>query len=154
MEMHLPFFVLRKHSSAEISPTNTHDHFRRWEDISFLRLPSRGMKPLEVYGIHPAQFSFVISGRNDQHWTGYCFDTQPDNESLSEVVCNEELQVDPIATTSSEQVLADAPIRDPRSYFLRVLETRASEICNEWERVVEEVARGISQYVSKTTFSH
>ena len=149
MEMHLPFFVLRKHTSAEVYQTCAHDHSGRWKDISFLNLPDENSRPSEFYGIHPAQFSLVLSGRDDRNWIGYCFDTRPENDILSgQDLSNDEPAIDPIAS-SGDPVLADAPIRDARSYFLRVLETRTSEICKEWERVVEEVANRICQYVSQ-----
>ena len=151
LDLHLPFFLLRKSAPPEESmgKVNTKPK-RRWTDLSFLKIDtsdSQDKEPKEVWGIHEAQASCVVTGSDDWRWVGYGFvDTEIDGflADLSE----DDLSFDQIAAGELE---ANIPIWRPRDYWLKVFEIRIEQVRKEWEYLIHKVELSVNQYVRGQT---
>jgi hypothetical protein len=95
--------------------------------------------------LYQAQFSFLICGIDNSRWTGYCFVRDPfENEFpyLEEShASNNKGTYDPIMQD------ANKAIRDPRAYYLRVLEKRTAEALKHWKYLVRTFQRSANEYV-------
>jgi hypothetical protein len=153
LDLHLPFFLLRKSTPPEqsVGEVNTKPR-RRWTDMSFLKIDaseSQNQEPKEVWGIHEGQISCVVAGSDDWRWIGYGFiDTEIDGflTDLSEV----DLSFDVIAAGGLE---ANIPIWRPRDYWLKIFEIRIEQVRKEWEYLVHKVEVGVNKYVRGQTRS-
>jgi hypothetical protein len=147
LDLHLPFFLLRKSTPPEqsVGKVNTKPP-RRWIDLSFLKMDtseSRNQDPNKVWGIHEAQISCVVAGSDDWRWVAYGFvDTEIDGflTDLSE----DDLSFDRIAAGELE---AQFPIWKPRNYWLSLFEIRIEQVRKEWEYLILKVDLGVNQYV-------
>jgi hypothetical protein len=150
MEMHVPFFALRKHPTPSAANLQTAEGYRkpkrRWTDLSVLTAQISRAEDEAKFGIYESRFSFVICGSDNRRWIGYAFvDQDDDEENLGPEDCHYEgFQEDPIAAAAAD---ANMPEWEPRQYFLNVLESRIKLILREWENVVYTVERRIKEYV-------
>jgi hypothetical protein len=152
LDLHLPFFVLRKATppEASIGKANTKPR-RRWTDLSFLKLNSPESQghclPNEVWGIHEVQISCVVTGSDEWRWVAYGFvDTEVDGllTDLSET----DLSFDPIA---AGEMQASYPIWRPRDYWLKVLGIRIEQVRREWEYLLYKLELGVQKHVRGQT---
>jgi hypothetical protein len=145
LDLHLPFFLLRKSTPPEESAgkVNTKPQ-RQWTDLSFLKLDMsepQDPKSKEVWGIHEAQTSCVITGSDEWRWVGYGFiDTEIDGFLTDK----DDLSFDQIA---AEEIDATKPIWRPRGYWLKVFEIRIEQVRKEWEYLIYKVELSVNQYV-------
>jgi hypothetical protein len=151
LNLHLPFFKLRKSKPPESSTRKINTKPRRnWTDLSFLKLPSSESPdhgpPSEVWSLHEAQISCTITGTNDMRWVGYGFvDAEVDDYlDLPKTDRSFDLSLDPMA--ASELDLNNS-IWTPRDYFLKVFEIRMEQIRKEWECIVQKVELDVKRYV-------
>ena len=151
LDLHLPFFLLRKSKPPEASVGKLNSKpQRRWTDLSFLKIDNSDLQhqePKEVWGIHEAQTSCVVTGSDDWRWVGYGFvDTEIDGflNDLSE----DDLSFDQIAPGKLE---ANKPIWRPRDYWLKVFEIRIEQVRKEWEYLIHKVEISVNQYVRAQT---
>jgi hypothetical protein len=147
LDLHLPFFLLRKSTPPEESVGKVNEKpRRRWIDMSFLKIDSsesQDQKPKEVWGIHEVQTTCVVAGSDDWRWVGYGFvDAEIDGSltDLSEV----DLGFDIIA---AGELKADVPIWWPRDYWLKLFEIRIEQVRKEWEYLIHKLELGVNQYV-------
>jgi hypothetical protein len=147
LDLHLPFFLLRKSTPPEesVGKVNTKPR-RRWTDLSFLKIDtsdSQDQEPKEVWGIHEAQTSCVVTGWDDWRWVGYGFiDTEIDGFLTD--LSKDDLGFDQIAAGKLE---ANIPIWGPRDYWLKVFEIRIEQVRKEWEYLIHKVELSVNQYV-------
>lgn len=112
---------------------------RHYLDASFL---ASAESYSHIY-LYEAQISFVVTGTDESRWEAHCFvDTyfdegDPRRETVAEYHKDREFEgginADPLTYGHLD---AEAPIRDPRKYFLMVFEIRLSQVRREWEHVV------------------
>jgi hypothetical protein len=118
LDLHLPFFLLRKSAPPEESVGKANKKpWRRWTDMSFLKIDtseSQNQKPKEVWGIQEVQTTCVVAGSDDWRWVGYGFVDAEIDESLT-YLSEVELSFDRIAAGELE---ANIPIWRPRDYWL------------------------------------
>lgn len=120
---------------------------RHTEDVSFLNWPSGRPDSLEF--LHEGQISSVIAGPNNLCWEAYCFvDTYFDGEDREtgfdyeqEAISGQSM--DPL---THGKLNAEAPIWDPRRYFLSVFHYRLLQILSEWQYIVERVEKSFRFY--------
>jgi hypothetical protein len=148
LDLHLPFFILRKSTPPEESTGGVKTKPpRRWTDLSFLKLntsESQAQQPAEVWGIQEAQISFVVTGSSDWEWAAYAFvDAEVDGSPIE--ASESDLSFDQIV--GSGHLDAHRPIWRPREYFLKVFEIRIEQVRMEWERLIHKVELGVNQYV-------
>ena len=147
LDLHLPFFLLRKSTPPKesVGKVNTKPQ-RRWTDLSFLKIDtpdSQDQEPKEVWGIHQAQTSCVVTGSDDWRWVGYGFvDTEIDGFLTD--LSKDDLSFDQIA---AGELKANIPIWRPRDYWLKVFEIRIEQVRKEWEYLIHKVELSINQYV-------
>lgn len=151
LDLHLPFFLLRKSTPPGESVGKVNEKpRRRWTDMSFLKIgtsESQDQKPKEVWGIHEVQATCVVAGSDDWRWVGYGFvDAEIDGSltDLSEV----DLSFDRIAAGELE---ADIPIWRPRDYWLKLFEIRIERVRKEWEYLIHKLELSVNQYVRGQT---
>src|SRR2546423_5707022 len=151
LDLHLPFFLLRKSTPPEqsVGKVNTKPR-RRWTDMSFLKIDtseSQDQEPKEVWGIHEAQTSCVVAGSDDWRWVGYGFvDTEIDGFLTD--LSKDDLSFDRIAAGELE---ANIPIWRPRDYWLKLFEIRIEQVRKEWEYLIHKVEPSVTQYVRGPT---
>ena len=151
LDLHLPFFLLRKSLPPEESVGKVNEKPpRRWTDMSFLKIgtsKSQDQKAEEVWGIHEVQATCIVAGSDDWRWVGYGFvDAEIDGylTDLSEV----DLSFDRIAAGELE---ANIPIWRPRDYWLKVFEIRIEQVRKEWEYLIHKLEFSVNQYVRGQT---
>ncbi|KAH9203700.1 hypothetical protein DL95DRAFT_472141 [Leptodontidium sp. 2 PMI_412] len=149
LELHLPFFILRKSPP----PEKPHDKVnkkpdRGWTDLSFLKLHSfdsdaHSSEPNEVWSLQEAQISCVVTGTDDWRWTGYGFvDAEVDGllAELSEL----EMSFDHVAAGEIE---AKHPIRRPRDYWVKVFEIRVGKVTQQYQYMIHKLELAVKQYM-------
>jgi len=161
LDLHLPFFILRKETPPLEEPIgggklNTKPK-RRWTDLSFLKISdtstytseSEGPKTTEneVWGIHEAQISVVVTGSDDWRWVGYGFIDAEIDGVLAES-SSDDLLFDQIAAGALE---VDFPIWRPRDYWLKVFELRIGQVRKEWDDLAHKLEQSIGTYVRGQT---
>jgi hypothetical protein len=151
LDLHLPFFLLRKSAPPKESVGEVNKKPRRkWTNMSFLKIDtseSQDQKPKEVWGIHEVQTTCVVAGSDDWRWVGYGFvDGEIDDclIDLSEV----DLSFDRIAAGELE---ANIPIWRPRDYWLKLFEIRIEKVRKEWEYLIHKLELSVNQYVRDQT---
>jgi hypothetical protein len=150
--LHLPHFRLKKSSSptgfaAQQEAADRSPH-RDWTELAFLNSP--GPKADVYYAVYKARDSLVLCGSGDRHWIGYAFvDRDFDDEDMDEDDFSYEgFSEDPITSYGNDTLDANCPIKDPRDYFLRVLEIQSKKVLREWENLIWFVERAINHHVS------
>ncbi|EXJ63273.1 uncharacterized protein A1O5_11594 [Cladophialophora psammophila CBS 110553] len=148
---HLPYFAWRRSSTQPRLDDRRYADgrpLRDMVDVSFL-------DPRQINGrdcLHEAQISCVVAGLDDHRWVAYCFvDTYFDGEdewreSVVEYHRDRESEygfnADPLTYGNVD---ADMPIRDPREYFLRVLEHRLYQVRREWLTVIDKIKEDVQR---------
>jgi hypothetical protein len=147
LDLHIPFFILRKSAPPEKSEGEANNKPRRlWTDLSFLKLDkfdTQSQEPLEVWSIQEAQISCVVAGSDHWRWVGYGFVDAEIDGILAES-SDEDLLQDQIANGELE---ANFPIWRPRDYWIRVFEIRIGCVKNHWDYLIHKVELGVNQYV-------
>ena len=147
LDLHLPFFLLRKSTPYKepVDKFNTKPQ-RNWTDLSFLKIDTSDLQdqePKEVWGIHQAQTSCVVTGSDDYRWVGYGFvDTEIDGFLTD--LSKDDLGFDQITAGKLE---ANISISKPRDYWLKVFEIRIEQVRKEWEYLIYKVQRSVNRYV-------
>jgi hypothetical protein len=151
LDLHLPFFLLRKSTPPEESVGKDNKRpWRRWTDMSFLKIDtseSQDQKPKEVWGIHEVQTTCVVAGSDDWRWVGYGFVDAEIDESLTDL-SEVDLSFDRIAAGELE---ANIPIWRPRDYWLKLFEIRIEQVRKEWEYLIYKLELSVNQYVRGQT---
>jgi hypothetical protein len=147
LDLHLPFFILRKSTPPEEFEGKVHlKPWRNWTDLSFLNLDksdSGPQKTTEVWGIQEAQFSLVVAGSDHFRWNGYSFVDSEYDGILAESFDND-LPHDQIAAGVIE---ARFPYWGPRDYWIMVFEIRSRHVRNHWRYLIHKLELGIKQHV-------
>ncbi|KAH8745762.1 hypothetical protein BGZ57DRAFT_836771 [Hyaloscypha finlandica] len=144
LELHLPFFILRKSTPPNIYGTVKTKPDRRWTDLSFLELDNFNSKESnEVWSIQETQISCVVTGTDDWRWTGYGF-VDAEVDGLLVDACEENMRFDQIASGIIE---ANSPIWSPRDYWIKVLEFRIIRITREYENLLHKLNLAFDHYV-------
>jgi hypothetical protein len=156
MEIHLPFFALRKTPQPDDSPLKARrKHLREPKDLYFLKGDNMSPEAQENYRLYPAQISCVVHGSDEWQWVVYAFvDTEhkevedwidggDDRDNWPDVEFSKGIIEDPIACGQH----APLPIWQPRQYFLKVFEIRIKEVRQEWDQVVHKLVVDTSIYV-------
>jgi hypothetical protein len=162
MEIHLPFFALRKISTSDGPPPKARGKLlREPTNLSFLKGDNNEPEAQENYRLYPTQISCVVHGFDEWQWTTYAFvdtehkesedwiDGDDDRDSWAEVEFSKRIIEDPIACGQH----AHLPVWKPRQYFLKVFEIRIKEIRQEWDQLVHKLVTDISAYVRNLTLS-
>jgi hypothetical protein len=150
LDLHLPCFLLRKSKPPRSGIKINSKPPRQWTQLSFLNLEtskSQSQLPGEVWGIHEAEISYVVTGPDDWRWIGYAFvDTELDGllTDLSEM----DLSFDR-ATAGETQ--ARFPLWRPRDHWVKVLDVRIEQVRQEWEYLVYKLGIAVNRYVSLQT---
>jgi hypothetical protein len=152
LDLHLPYFLLKKSTPPERfeGKVNTKP-CRRWIDASFLKLDTsepRDRQPGEVWGIHEAHISCVVTGSDDWRWVAYGFASAETDDCSAGFFSEDDLERDHIAARELE---ANAPIWRPRDYWLKVFEVRIEQVREAWEYLIYKVELGVYQYVCSYT---
>ncbi|KAJ9607223.1 hypothetical protein H2200_008295 [Cladophialophora chaetospira] len=151
LAFHLPFFVCRTHT------LKVEDHrrdaggvpLRNSQDISFLNRWHQQESPTFLYEAH---ITCVISGIDDWTWVAYCFaDTYFDGEDGQiefEPQCFDHFEIDgpsfdPLTLGNLD---ANAPIWNPREYFLLVFSHRLLEVKKEWHDIVARLEQSMRRF--------
>jgi hypothetical protein len=143
MILHLPHFRLKKYRSPvefESQFTSQGEAHKRsprrdWTELSFLDPGSKD----ETHAMYQARYSLVLCGSGDQRWIGYAFvdrDFGPEEDMEEGDFSYTGFFEDPIASNENGTIDANRPIKDPREYFLRVLENQSKKVLNEWKSLV------------------
>ncbi|KAF2194232.1 hypothetical protein K469DRAFT_651442 [Zopfia rhizophila CBS 207.26] len=151
LDLHLPFFLLRKCTppGESVGKTSTKPR-RQWTNLSFLKLDiskSQEQEPKNTWGIIEAQISCVITGSDEWRWVGYSFVDAEIDGFLTDLF-EEDLSFDQIACRA---LPTDMPIWRPRDYWLRVFEIRIEQVRKEWEYLIYKVELSVNQYVRSHT---
>jgi hypothetical protein len=147
LDLHIPFVILSKcpppHASNGMIKAKPP---RRWIDLSFLNfdgLESRAQDSTEVWGMQEAQVSCVINGTDDWRWVGYGFVDSEVDGILAECF-EEDLVLDQIA---GGELCARFPLRQPRSYWVKIFELRIASIGKQWEYNLYKLQFAIDAHV-------
>jgi hypothetical protein len=146
LELHLPFFILRKSKPPDTTIKINSKPPRQWTDLSFLKLDtpkSQSQMPKEVWGMHETEISYVVTGSDDWRFVGYSFVDQELDGLLTDK-SEEDLSFDQIA---AEEIEANFPIWRPRDHWVMVLEVRIEQIRREWELLEYNLRLAVNQYV-------
>jgi hypothetical protein len=150
LNLHIPYFEIRRFSNWQ-GERNTQQC-----DLTFLSFPTDPKFPSHRrYMMIKSQFSLVISGLDDRHWTAYAFvDRDFDkDEDLDMDFSYRGIQEDPIASDCGPYIIdANMPIWDPRVYFLRIFEIRIRLVCKEWASLYQTIRCKLEYYVSQGPF--
>ncbi|KAI5927349.1 hypothetical protein F4810DRAFT_706718 [Camillea tinctor] len=154
LEFHLPYFAWRKREVRITDKRKTPGgkEFRRSQDLRFLDMtPSGTSSPPHNDYLYEAQMSCLVAGTGDPSWVAYgVFDTYHNigHEESVMFYCEQastyQVPMDPL---SRGKLVADCPIWDPRSYFLRVLESRVEQVKDEWTNVVDKLQLKTCPYI-------
>lgn len=149
LELHLPYFALRT------GPPQRKVNGKwqtQWTNLSFLQTETSKSKGQEIRGIYQAHISLAIYGVSESRWVAYAFDNNDfndrgfgDEDSEDECYPYKIFQEDPIALGGKFD--ANAPIWDPREYFLMIFQNRIGQALQEWEYLVRWIERNIEGYV-------
>jgi hypothetical protein len=147
LDLHLPFFLLRKSPPPEESVGKVNEKPpRRWTDMSFLKIgtsESQDQKAEEVWGMHEVQATCVIAGSDDWRWVGYGFVDAELDGSLTDL-SDVDLGFDRIAAGELD---ANIPIWGPRDYWLKSFEIRIEQARKEWQYLIHKLELSVNQYV-------
>lgn len=143
-------------------------------DLSFLFPDS-----YQRHAIEKSHNSVVVTGWDDNKWAVFAFDSLPfldeDDEEEDDPTEAEEFadnfhfgngkegdaelkysdvppKEDLIASDPTRSYLVDPPIRDPRLYWLIVLESRVRTISDEWTYLVDKICGRIDIQVCQPAF--
>jgi hypothetical protein len=146
MELHLPFFLLRMSKPPESCIKVNSKPPRQYTDLSFLKLDtpkSQQQGTGEIWGLHEAQISYVVTGSDDWRWIGYAFvDTELDG--LLTDLSEDDLSFDRVA---AGEIHAKSPLWRPRDHWVKVLDIRIEQVRKEWEYLVFKLEFAVNHYV-------
>lgn len=146
LELHLPLFLLRKSKPPESCTKMNSRPARQWTELSFLKLDtpkSHSQAPEEVWGIHEAEISYVVTGSDDWRWIGYAFvDTELDG--LLTDLSDDDLSFDRVA---AGEIQANFPLWRPRDHWVKVLDIRSEQVRQEWEYLIYKLGLAVNRYV-------
>jgi hypothetical protein len=172
MIFHLPVLLLRPskgtNDADEGERNDTFKPSRKETDLSFLRFGRFSSQEECQYSIYEAKFSFVICGSDNTRYNAYVFvdgalesQTEIDagnengNENNNEAENSdddddfqddlENYNADPVTAWGGR--LTDQVIRDPREYFLWVVQTRMEQALREYQNLVKTFDHGITEHV-------
>ncbi|KAH6696411.1 hypothetical protein BKA61DRAFT_662501 [Leptodontidium sp. MPI-SDFR-AT-0119] len=162
LDLHLPFFMLKKETAPEKTSGDgnlTIATKRDWTNLSFLGFPDgktfnsegkdQGPEGMEVWGLHEAQISCVVTGSDDSKWVAYGFVDAEIDGILAE--CDEEdLRFDPITSRVFE---VHTPIWRPRDYWIKVLEIRIGQVRKEWDDILYFLEKSVDIYIKEHPFT-
>jgi hypothetical protein len=146
LELHLPLFLLRMSQPPKPGIKVNSKPPRQWTDLSFLKLDipkSQPQLPGEVWGLHEAEISYVVTGSDDKRWIGYAFvDTELDGQltDLSDV----DLSFD---RTAAGEIETQNPLWRPRDHWVKVLDIRIKQVRQEWEYLIYKLGLAVKRYV-------
>ncbi|ETN39341.1 uncharacterized protein HMPREF1541_05564 [Cyphellophora europaea CBS 101466] len=146
----LPIFELAFHLPLQSwQLTRGSDIPRGSRDVAFLDLQNG-----ERAHVCTAKFSCVVTGIDEWRWIAYCFidtlyDPTDDRESVEDYVHDGEgmspfrMAMDPC--THGRHPL-EPPVRDPRKWFLMVLEARLLSSNKEWLHLIHKIEESIESF--------
>jgi hypothetical protein len=146
LELHLPFFILSQSTPPDPPVKCKSQPPREWTDLSFLELQTlkpQSSVPGEVWGLHAAHISYVVTGSDDWRFVGYAFVDQEADGLLTDK-SEEDLGFDQIAAGEIE---ARFSLCRPRDHWVLVFEVRAEQVRRAWEYLIYKLEIGVSQYV-------
>jgi hypothetical protein len=147
LELHLPFFLLRKTSVYGSSPaSNTHNRERiqrRFTNLSFPGVGNLASGELGLYCISEVQFSCVVIGSDERCWTAYQF---VDSKIETSIAGQSENGLD-TSQILGRQFGAHVRVCRPSDYMLHILEIRIAQVRREWEYIVRKLGIWINQHV-------
>lgn len=170
MEFSLPYSVWRtsKTLMQDHRPIDSdREHLRFSEDVTFLRTLSGYRADVEeVDAIYSSHISCIVTGYDQSRWTcillceawfeveiiglptpdsiaRYEAELQDVEESMGVVKLS-----DPMCRGKGDMSSSTATLWLPRSYFLRVMEIRLSQIHKEWMGVFDNIEKQINGIVS------
>ncbi|KAL2140153.1 hypothetical protein VTI28DRAFT_4202 [Corynascus sepedonium] len=147
LSFHLPFVAWRQDVQI-FTDSRRGGHggpLRQSRDIGSL---TTSIRRFRTY-IHEAQFSCLIVGVHNRHWTAYgAFDTYYDGgESKYDVRSYQTTQggavMDPLTCGHH---MADNSVVDAREYFLRVMESCVLEVKEEWENTGRQIMKALKPH--------
>jgi len=161
LEFHLPFLTLRE---TLATPTATDPlHNTDMLDVSYLqhqRPQDHHQQNPRRFVIHKAHTSIAICGWDDFKWVGWAFINAPlDLKTKKDEDYDEDGQEDEPEDVEEDYFAVDgdgrgcsvqdanAPIWDPRRYWLRIVELRVLRILEEWVEIVQFVEKGVQAWV-------
>ncbi|RAK96984.1 uncharacterized protein BO80DRAFT_428651 [Aspergillus ibericus CBS 121593] len=133
LEFHLPHFILRTNQVAR-------DDSRGLRKCRYMRPPN--LRHIPQACIIEAQISFGVFGSDEFFWEAYCFvDTYgSDQESI------ERYLQDKRDAPSGGSVAQEAPIWEPRYYFLTVFSVRLGQVTMEWTVLAQVLEKDLDPY--------
>ncbi|KAJ4411193.1 hypothetical protein N0V91_001568 [Didymella pomorum] len=144
----MPYLALRKESEVRL------DGSEDWKDITFLDRASANQNTPERLLIYVAHVSIVLCIWDHKTWTGYNFSRPcpvvepPDEDSNSDTDTDDDDEVpreDIFAPDSGDHDMNDAPIWDPRMYFLHVVAIWANLIVQEYTGLVRKLEKLVNK---------
>jgi len=164
LEFHLPFQILRETLATPSAADSLHN--TDMLDVSYLqqqRPHDRRQPSARQFVIRKAHTSIAICGWDNFKWVGWAFINAPldpklrkdgdedDEDDDGQEDEPEEIEEDYFAVDGNGRRClvqdANAPIWDPRRYWLRIVELRVLRILEEWVEVVQFVDKGVQAWV-------
>ncbi|GAB1310598.1 hypothetical protein MFIFM68171_00808 [Madurella fahalii] len=161
LEFHFPFYAWRR-CRRPIEDRRRRANgkpLRRSRDLNFLLLDppdTDSLVPTLEDCIYEAQISCIVTGFDERCWVALAFvdtyykggNNRESAEYYADQVHDNAIFMDPL---TRGRVDADIPTWKPREYFLRLLESRANQVRQEWHNVVSRLLQITEQYVSSST---
>jgi hypothetical protein len=166
LQFHLPIFFLKetwtgKDSGAEEFPQASCK--RSW--VLPLTMTPVHIEKSEIWVIQETQFSLAICGLSDYEWIAYAFsdsgvDTLEDDRDRSEEIDQEDSDEDDSEDGNDDDIsFTEDPIvsdgqqdtkfsRNPREYFLTVIDVRLPRITNHFKDVSQIIKKSVKEIVS------
>lgn len=151
LAFHLPYYAWRN-TETQIEDHRRDAHgrpMRQSHDVSFLNWQSDGSRSF----IYEAQNSCVVAGSDVWRWVAYCFVESYfdiDDEARETVMAyHMDSQIDGgvlMDPCTFGRFPLDDNIKDPKTWFLRVLWCRLDQIIGEWRQIVWKVEQSVRDY--------
>jgi hypothetical protein len=147
LEFHMPYLTLRKESKVRF------DGSEQWKDITFLNRALNAQGVTERQLVYVAHVSIILCIWDHKTWTGYNFsrpcpllepseedsDTDSDDGTEADIGDDEVPKEDIFAPDSGDHDMNDAPIWDPRMYFLHLLSIWTKSVVQEYTNLVRNL---------------
>lgn len=153
----MPYLMCKNAAYVEacVEPQTEGQLQNPWYKLEFLS-PSATDDTFDT--LREACISLAITGTHDDCWTSYTIaDTGKELDLFvdEEDDEDEEDEEDDVAPTEDFnmadgqlRIVTCSAIKDPRSYFLRIVCSRLQIIVNEWADIVDVSRRGLDTWVS------